>query len=207
MISAQITPIYHVTSPIILASGSPRRRDFLHDLGLPFSVDTAPDAEPTARPDEIPADYACRAALAKTEPVASRHPGACVIGADTIVVLGNEIMGKPRNEAHALDMLSRLSGATHEVITGVCVFLPDGQNKTFSVSTRVTMAAHPVAALTAYIRTGEPTDKAGAYAIQGIGAFLVERIEGSWSNVVGLPVVELLEILTSLDVIAPAQNA
>ncbi|UZP67009.1 Maf family nucleotide pyrophosphatase [Desulfovibrio mangrovi] len=197
-------PVYKATVPLILASGSPRRRDFFNDLGLEFRVITAPDAEPSPNTGEAPADYARRAAHAKTMPVAMENEGSCTVGADTIVVLGNEIMGKPVDDAHALDMLSRLAGATHEVITGVCIVLPDGRSLSFAVSTAVTMAKHPMETLIAYIRTGEPADKAGAYAIQGIGAFLVERIDGSWSNVVGLPVVEMLEILTEKNILTPA---
>lgn len=199
-------PVYTCNAPIILASGSPRRRDFLHDLGIPFSVVTAPEAEPEPEQDEAPAVYARRAAHAKTVPVAIDHPEACTIGADTIVVLGQEIMGKPADDMHALDMLSRLTGVTHEVITGVCVVLPSGQTISFAVSTKVTMAHHPLSSLVAYIRTGEPADKAGAYAIQGIGSFLVERIDGSWSNVVGLPLVELLDVLVQHGTIAPNEH-
>lgn len=196
--------VYTATAPVVLASGSPRRRDFLRDLGIPFTIDAVPQAEPFPQPGELPEAFARRAARAKTTAVAGNHPGVCVIGADTIVVLGTEIMGKPEDDTHALDMLTRLSGVTHEVITGVCVVLPDGQDVSFAASTAVTMAAHPVAALLAYIRTGEPVDKAGAYAIQGIGSFLVECIEGSWSNVVGLPLTQLLDVLVTQGVVVPS---
>jgi len=202
-------PVFTALLPVVLASGSPRRSQFLRELGIPFSVHTAPDAEPAPQPDENPEDYARRAALAKTLPVAEQHREACVIGADTIVVLGREIMGKPLDNDHALDMLSRLAGTTHEVITGVCVVMPQSAASaaerihTFAVSTRVTMAPQSRTALLAYIRTGEPADKAGAYAIQGIGSFLVERIDGSWSNVVGLPLTRVVETLILWGVIHP----
>lgn len=199
-------PVYTATVPLILASGSPRRRDFFSDLGLAFRVITAPDAEPAPESGEDPSDYARRAAHAKTMPVAMDNPDCCTVGADTIVVLGNEIMGKPVDDTHALDMLSRLAGATHEVITGVCIVLPDGRSISFAVSTAVTMIRPPLEALIAYIRTGEPKDKAGAYAIQGIGSFLVERIDGSWSNVVGLPLTRVIETLTQRGVVHPGNG-
>lgn len=236
--------IYTTQVSVTLASGSPRRRDFLASLGVPFSILTAPHAEPNPNIGEEPLAFAGRAAAAKTLAVAYDHQDATcdnvVIGADTIVVLGKEIMGKPRDDVHALDMLSRLSGNTHEVITGVCLVLPVGMGTdwgkekqfihgacsrtgkgsaentscsmtqdgrvavSFAVSTSVKMAGHGIQALKAYIRTREPEDKAGAYAIQGIGAFLVESIEGSWSNVVGLPLTELIGMLEQLDILLPA---
>ncbi len=199
---SQYRDVYTAQMPVVLASASPRRHDFLHDLGIAFSVCTVPGAEPAPLAGEVPDAFARRAAHAKTVAAAAEHPRACTIGADTIVVLHTEIMGKPHNTAHALAMLTRLAGATHQVITGVCVALPDSRTISFTVSTHVTMAPHSQDALRAYIRTGEPMDKAGAYAIQGIGAFLVTRIDGSWSNVVGLPVVELLEVLMREQVVA-----
>jgi septum formation protein len=203
------TPVYTTLKPIILASGSPRRKQFLSELGITFTVETHPGEEPLPTHDENPADFACRCALTKTMTVcaASEHfSSACFIGADTIVVLGNEIMGKPADDAHALDMLSRLSENTHKVITATAIIYPDGATDTYAVETAVTMKKYSETALKAYIRSGEPADKAGAYAIQGVGSFLVEQICGSWSNVVGLPVAELLEKLETAGFVTPSTS-
>lgn len=190
--------------PVLLASGSPRRREFLHSLGLSFEVHGNGAAEPDPRPGESPADYARRAAAAKAASVAASRAGWVVIAADTVVALHGEIMGKPQDRADALRMLARLAGHTHEVVSACCVALPDGTRETFHAATRVTMWDAPPAALAAYAATGEPDDKAGAYGIQGVGAFLVESIDGSWSNVVGLPVAELVRLLLRHGVIEPA---
>lgn len=197
--------VYSTDVPVVLASGSPRRRQFLSELGIEFEVRTDSSAEPKPEQGEVPAEFACRCALAKTQAVhaASSDTNAVFIGADTIVVLDNEIMGKPDDEQHALSMLKRLSGATHNVITATALIFPNGDVDTYAVKTQVTMKQYDDDALLAYIHTGEPDDKAGAYAIQGIGSFLVESICGSWSNVVGLPVTELLERLTAKQIIAP----
>ncbi|NHZ48464.1 Maf family protein, partial [Nitratidesulfovibrio liaohensis] len=144
-----------------------------------------------------------RAAAAKAASVAASRPGCVVIAADTVVALHGEIMGKPRDRMDAVRMLSRLAGHTHEVVSACCVALPDGNSETFHAATRVTMWDAPAAALAAYAATGEPDDKAGAYGIQGVGAFLVESIDGSWSNVVGLPVAELVRLLLHHGVIEP----
>lgn len=199
--------VYSTLTPVVLASGSPRRRQFLSELGIVFTIETISGEEPLPVTGEVPEDFACRCALAKTQSVrnaSDNRETACFIGADTIVVLGNEIMGKPDNDAHALDMLNRLSGSTHKVITATAIIYPDGTTDTYAVKTAVTMKKYSKEALTAYIRTGEPADKAGAYAIQGIGSFLVESICGSWSNVVGLPVTELLEKLQSVGIVTPS---
>ncbi|MEZ0576192.1 Maf family nucleotide pyrophosphatase [Halodesulfovibrio aestuarii] len=200
-------PVYSTIKPIVLASGSPRRSQFLSELGINFTVETHAGDEPLPEAGEAPKLFACRCALAKTMSVrniSKQLDTACFIGADTIVVLGDEIMGKPTDDAHALNMLSRLSGNTHKVITATAIVYPDGTTDTYAVETAVTMKQYAENALKAYIRTGEPADKAGAYAIQGIGSFLVELICGSWSNVVGLPVTELLDKLQAAGVVTPA---
>lgn len=186
---------FTAASPIILASGSPRRRAFFEQLGIPFEVILAADAEPSPIRGEQPEVYARRAAEAKARAVAAQHPGRLVIAADTVVALDDEILGKPVSKADALNMLRRLAGRTHTVASGCCVVLPAGVRETFHALTRVTMWDCPDDALVAYVRTGEPADKAGAYGIQGIGSFLVRSIEGSWTNVVGLPVAELTALL------------
>ena len=198
--------VYNTNKPIVLASGSPRRKQFLAALGIEFTIEKHAGDEPLPEKGEAPNDFACRCALTKTMAVkeVSKAQNACFIGADTIVVLDDEVMGKPADNGHALDMLSRLSGNVHKVITATAIVYADGTTDVDAVETAVTMKKYDDDALNAYIRTGEPSDKAGAYAIQGIGSFLVESICGSWSNVVGLPVTELLEKLTKAGVLSPS---
>ncbi|WP_126381363.1 Maf family protein [Desulfovibrio ferrophilus] len=188
---------------IILASGSPRRKDMLQSLGIDFNIQVSPGEEPDPMLGEDPDGYARRASLAKAEAVAKLNPEAIVIGSDTIVVLDNEIMGKPSGPDEAMLMLSKLVGNTHRVVSGCAVFHPGGEPKLFSVSTDVTMGPQPLEVLFAYVATGEPMDKAGAYAIQGQGGFLVESISGSYNNVVGLPLHKLVDILFELRAIRP----
>lgn len=192
--------------PIVLASGSPRRRELLADLGLDCEVAPSRAEEPAPLPGEPPADYAARMAAMKTAEVATRFPDRIVLGADTIVVLGDRIMGKPADDVHALAMLTALSGQTHQVITAFCLMLPGHDAFTRAVATDVDMRTSTEAELRAYIATGEPTDKAGAYAIQGMGTFLVTAIRGSYTNVVGLPVARVLETLVSWGVIVPRER-
>lgn len=192
--------------PIVLASGSPRRRELLADLGLAFEVAPSRAEEPAPLSGEPPTDYARRMAAMKTAEVAARFPDRIVLGADTIVVLGDRIMGKPTDDAHALAMLTALSGQTHQVITAFCLMLPGHDALTRAVTTDVDMRTSTEAELRAYIATGEPMDKAGAYAIQGMGTFLVTAIRGSYTNVVGLPVARVLEMLISWGVIIPRER-
>ena len=197
---------FMVAAPLVLASGSPRRRELLADLGLEFDVHPSTLDEPQPQLGEHPVDYALRMAELKTRDVAERFPGVTVLGADTIVVLEEEIMGKPKDAEDALGMLTRLSGRTHQVVTGFTIVLPDGETVSQSVSTDVDMRVSGEAELKSYIATGEPMDKAGAYAIQGIGTFLVTAIRGSYTNVVGLPLARVLEVLASRGAIAPRQD-
>ncbi|MEF2231964.1 MAG: Maf family protein [Pseudodesulfovibrio sp.] len=194
---------FTAASPLVLASGSPRRRELLSDLGLEFHVEPSPLPEPAPLPGEAASDYARRMAELKTRDVAARFPDSTVLGADTIVVLDGAIMGKPKDANDALAMLSRLSGRTHQVVTGFTVILPDGATVSQSVSTDVDMRVSGEAELKSYVATGEPMDKAGAYAIQGVGTFLVTAIRGSYTNVVGLPVARVLEILLDRNVVIP----
>lgn len=187
---------------LVLASASPRRSELLGLAGLEFEV-LPGAAEPMPEQGEPPAEYACRAALAKALDAFARRPEAVVLAADTIVVLDGRILGKPSDAADALRTLQELAGRAHEVITGCALCAPGRTPEVFSVSTQVTMAQAPAAALAAYVATGEPMDKAGSYAIQGKGGFLVQRIEGSYSNVVGLPVAEVVEALVAWGVVAP----
>jgi len=195
--------VLEAIQPIVLASGSPRREEMLTALGIDFTIIPCPAEEPVPEPDEAPEAYACRASLAKASYVAAEHPDAVVIGSDTIVVLDGEIMGKPSGPNEAMLMLSKLVGNTHCVISGCAVYHPGGEPEVFAVSTSVTMGPQPLEILFAYVATGEPMDKAGAYAIQGKGGFLVESIRGSYNNVVGLPLHRLVETLFSIRAVRP----
>jgi len=204
--------LFRTLLPLVLASGSPRRRELLGSLGLDFDIRPA-GAEPPPEPGELPQDYAVRAAEAKCAEVAASQPGSWVLGADSVVVVAGGILGKPTSEAHALDMLEQLCGGSepveHVVCTG-CSLQRHGesapQSHSFVVSTLVTMNPQPEAVRRAYVATGEPMDKAGAYAIQGLGAFLVREIKGSYTNVVGLPLARVLEVLLEWGVVVPQYN-
>lgn len=179
----------HPSRPIILASGSPRRRELLSLLGLPFEVIPSEAGEQT--PPGMPPDEIVRTlALRKAEAVlsAAGNGGPVVIGSDTIVVLDGEVLGKPRNPDDSRRMLAALRGRTHRVYTGVaCIGMPEGRRTVSHRMTMVTMRNVTDEEIEAYIQSGEPADKAGSYAIQGLGALLVDRIEGCYFNVVGLP--------------------
>lgn len=192
---------FKTNSAIILASGSPRRRELLADLGLDFWVHPSKADEPSPLPDEAATDYAMRMAKLKTLDVAAHFDDKTVLGADTIVVLNGRIMGKPTDKDDALEMLTALSGHTHQVITGYCIVMPGISTIVKAVSTDVLMRNSTEAELKGYIETGEPMDKAGAYAIQGVGTFLVSDIRGSYTNVVGLPVARIVDTLLEAQVI------
>lgn len=177
---------------LVLASGSPRRRAFLEQLGLSFTVSPA-DLDERVLPGEAAAPYVERLAREKARKVATLHPGQRVLAADTTVVLGEQVLGKPADPEDALRMLRSLSGRWHRVLTGVA--LVGSAERTRVVETQVEFREASEAELAWYVHTGEPLDKAGAYAIQGIGGFLVRAIRGSHSNVVGLPLAETLELL------------
>jgi septum formation protein len=198
---------FYAALPLVLASASPRRRKFLRLLGLEFELVRPPGIEPQPRPGENPAEYALRAARAKACAAAGLRPGAFVLGADTVVALEGEILGKPRDSRHALDMLLRLSGKSHEVISACCCCLPDGTTRHATGNARVHFFAWPRDVLAAYAATDEVLDKAGAYAIQGRGAFLAQGMEGSASAVVGLPMAQLASLLLELEAIRPRQGS
>ena len=190
--------------PLILASASPRRQDFLAGLGLRFTVVPAAIDE-TVLAGELPEPCARRMAAAKAELIARDHPEACVLGADTVVALEDTVFGKPRDRADALAILQTLRGRTHQVTTGVAVVCPARRLcEVFTVTSRVRFATFADEVLQAYIDTGEPMDKAGAYGIQGRGAFLVAAITGSCSNVIGLPVHDLIAVLLRHRLVRPA---
>lgn len=191
------------TAPLVLASGSPRRRELLAALGLTFDIHPSQADEPAPFSGEAAEDYARRMASMKTREVAQRIQESTVLGADTIVVLEDRIMGKPTDDESALEMLTALSGKTHQVITGYCILFPNGDEITQAVVTDVDMRQSNETELKSYIATGEPKDKAGAYAIQGIGTFLVTGIRGSYTNVVGLPLARVLDTLLKENIIMP----
>jgi septum formation protein len=184
---------------IILASASPRRAALLRQVGLPFRILPSRLNEEGGAAEigrESPEAHAGRLARAKAEDVAARVGRGLVIGADTLVVSEGIILGKPRDAAEARDMLLRLASRTHQVITGIAVVEAEtGRAEVEAAATAVTLRDFAAAEAAAYVATGEPLDKAGAYAIQGRGALLVERIEGDYSNVVGLPLPTLAKLL------------
>ncbi|MDD2557340.1 MAG: nucleoside triphosphate pyrophosphatase [Desulfuromonadaceae bacterium] len=187
-------------SGIVLASASPRRREMLQRMGVRFQVIPA-DVDEQAHGTETPEAFVVRLSRDKALEVAQRHPtsGRWFIGSDTIVVCGGVIMGKPEDDTLAAQMLRRLSGTTHEVLSAYAIY--DGQNKGWKqccVSTEVQVRALTEHEIEGYIASGEPADKAGAYAIQGLGAFMVSAINGSYTSVVGLPLSELLMDLEEL---------
>jgi septum formation protein len=196
---------------LILASASTRRAEILHDAGFSFVVlSSAVDETPAA--GESPASLVQRLADAKAELVAARAVGpAIIIAADTEVVLDGRVLGKPRTTHDARHMLSKLSGRTHSVVTGVTLIrLPDAERRQFVETTLVHFAQIPDEEITQYLATGEPFDKAGSYAIQGRAGRYVPRIEGCYFNIVGLPLArlsaELAELGWSSGELLPSQN-
>ncbi len=180
---------------LILASASPRRRELLRIVGVPFRVIPA-GVEETPGPSEAPKRFVRRAARDKGEEIARRHPGDFVLSADTIVVVDGAILGKPGDRREAFRMLSRLAGRAHAVHTAVCLLrASDGYREEACETTSVVFRPLTAAEIAAYLRTGEADDKAGAYAAQGQGTLLIERIAGSFSNVVGLPMTSVLPML------------
>ena len=184
---------------LILASSSPRRAEILANAGLPFSVLSSAVAE-SPYPGEAPAALVQRLANAKADVVTARAVGpAIIIGADTVVVLDDKILGKPSSAEDARHMLRQLSGRTHSVLTGVALIrLPDGERRQFLESTLVHFRPIADEELSSYLATQEPYDKAGAYAIQGHAGRYIPRIEGCYFNVVGLPLSRVLSELETL---------
>ncbi|NLM39075.1 MAG: septum formation inhibitor Maf [Firmicutes bacterium] len=173
---------------IILASQSPRRAALLRQYGLDFTIESSP-AEESSEGNR--AELAVQNALRKAEAIAQKYPQALTIGADTIVVLGERVLGKPSGQHEAYAMLRSLSGQVHQVITGVALVGPD-KTRTFAETTSVKFRDLSDDEIGAYVRSGEPLDKAGAYGIQGFGGLFVEAIHGCYFNVVGLPTPRLM---------------
>ncbi len=176
---------------MILASASPRRKELLTLAGFAFTVETA-CVEESYDPSLSPEAVVMHLASVKSAPVARKHPEELVIGADTVVVLEEEILGKPKDEAQAKEMLRRLSGRVHQVYTGVCLRKGE-KSRCFHECTLVRFKPLTQTQIEAYVATGEPMDKAGAYGIQGRGCVLVDGIQGDYFNVVGLPVSHLYD--------------
>jgi septum formation protein len=188
--------------PLVLASSSPRRKELLKTLGIAFEVIPSFVYEVRLHA-ESPEDFALRASTEKALAVArDLKADSVVIGADTIVVVDGEILGKPRDKAEAKSMLRKISGREHKVITGFSIV----KAKTEVLHVEYLESSVKIKALAAweiegYIKTAEPMDKAGAYGAQGIGAFMVEEIQGSFTNVVGLPLAQLVDALTKLGIL------
>lgn len=180
---------------LILASGSPRRRELLSLCGVAFDTDPAQGEEKASGECR---EMALALARGKCEEVSARHPDKYVLAADTLVCLDGEVMGKPKDARDAVRMLQRLSGRTHQVYTGVCAKAPDGRTLCEADVTDVTFTTLCKSAIERYVASGEPMDKAGAYAIQGGACAFVSRISGSPTNVVGLPMALVGRMLSEL---------
>ncbi len=179
--------------PLILASASPRRAELLRNAAIAFIVEPARVAEQPFQ-NENPVDYAQRLSRDKARAVHSRHPDSAVLGADTVVVVDEHLLEKPADEHDAARMLRLLSGRSHQVITGVCLLAP-GFERTEAEITQVVFSRLSENEIALYVQTGESMDKAGAYAVQGIASRWVERIDGCYFNVVGLPLPRVYRML------------
>jgi septum formation protein len=179
---------------LILASASPRRRELLHALGVRFTVEPSYVPEEPRR-GEDPAHFVERMACEKARAVAARHAGAWILAADTVVVADGQMLGKPSGAEDACRMLARLSGRAHHVLTGVALLAPDRTATSFVADSAVEFRPLSAAEIDAYVATGEPLDKAGAYAIQGGAGRFVRAVDGSYTNVVGLPIDEVRALL------------
>jgi septum formation protein len=194
---------------LLLASQSPRRKDLLNQLGYHFETEVA-DIDETVLPAETPKDYVLRLAVEKASAIFERLPKAkqaetLVLGADTCVVSDNHILGKPDNEQHCLTMLQQLSGKTHQVLTSIAV-IGDNIEVKDVIKTQVSFKPLTIQEISRYWQTGEPCDKAGSYAIQGIGGQFVTNINGSYSAVVGLPLYETAQMLAGIGIATSIQK-
>lgn len=189
------------TEKLILASQSPRRKELLEQIGIKLEIcpsDINEDTVLIKNPDE----YVKELSFLKAKDISASFPESWILGADTIVVIQDQMLGKPQTETHAIEMLNKLNNCEHSVYTGFCIL---NQKEDIiikqCVETKVCFKNLTSREILWYVKTGEPFDKAGAYAIQGIGTFLVKHIFGSYSNVVGLPVCEVVETLMNLKII------
>lgn len=183
-----------MTAQLILASASPRRKELLAQLGIQCFV-KAVDIDETPLPNELPLDYVQRVAAEKSAACLALYDGDLpILAADTSVVLNNQIMGKPQNQQHAQEMLLQLSGTTHQVYSAISLRRDLNHWEAVNI-TEVTFRKLTLAEIAAYWQTGEPCDKAGGYAIQGLGSIFIEKISGSFSGVMGLPLFETAQLL------------
>lgn len=182
---------------IVLASASPRRKALLGMLHVPFTVQTS-DVEETSVQADTVQQYVEEVALLKTRDVAHKCPNQLIIGADTIVVFNDTILHKPKSQEEAVRHLMQLAGNRHQVMTAVAIIQADGTETTFVEETTVVFKDVSIKMIEAYVKTGDPFDKAGGYGIQTSGALLVDRIEGDYNNVVGLPIATLVQKLLTL---------
>lgn len=185
---------------IVLASASPRRKQYLSYLGLPFEV-VVPDVDESTVDGESPQQLVMRLSKLKAKAVSQRlsDSEAVIIAADTVVAYKGHVLGKPQNDDDAFNMIKMLQGDTHEVYTG-CTILKGDRISNFAVSTKVTFASLDDELIRTYVNSGESRDKAGSYALQGIAAMLIQKVEGSVSTVVGLPICEVREVLKEFGV-------
>lgn len=184
-----------LSQPFILASASPRRIDLLQCMGLHFDIIPS-DIDESPEPQENPESHVLRLSYEKAKTVGERHPDDWVLGADTIVVIGEEILGKPADRQEAEQMLKRLSGRVHDVYTGFTLFRGNSEKiRSKAVKSSVLFRDIPDDEIAWYLATPEPYDKAGAYAVQGMGAFFIKEIRGSYTNVMGLPLCEVVDVL------------
>lgn len=194
--------VYENREHLILASASPRRQQYLADLGLRFSV-VAAQIDETARVGEEADAFVKRMAKSKAQAVGLKHANSWVIGGDTVVTVDKEILGKPLDYEDAFKMLMKLSGRTHHVLSAIVLYRNTSERMvTQVVSSQVEFFPFPESVARAYIATGEPMDKAGSYGIQGKGAVLVRKISGSYTNIVGMPLGELVHLLLREQVIS-----
>ena len=186
---------------LVLASASPRRRELLRWLVAEYELETA-QVDESPLPAEPAPSLVARLARAKADAVRARRPGAWILAADTIVELDGDILGKPADARDAVAMLGRLSGREHRVFTGFTLLAPGGEHRSGTVESRVLFRPLDALRIEGYVATGEPLDKAGAYAIQGRGAGLVARVDGSFTNVIGLPLAEVGAVLGEAGLLA-----
>ncbi|MFJ7950131.1 Maf family protein [Lysinibacillus sp. NPDC096418] len=197
--------IFETDQKLVLASASPRRKELLAMLEVPFDIVTS-DVEETSVQATTMQEYVKGVALLKTRDVAKKVPTATVIGADTIVVFDNELLHKPTTREEAISHLSRLSGTSHAVMTAVVILEPNGKETTIVEETKVIFHNLSQELIEAYVDSGDPYDKAGGYGIQTAGTLLVERIEGDYNNVVGLPLAALFTQLVARNIIQFAKE-
>lgn len=199
--------VFCTIKPIILASGSPRRRELLSALGLNYTS-AAAEVDETPHEEELPEAFAIRMAFAKADSIADHHPDAWVIGADTVVTIDGKILGKPGTRKKGLQMLRLLNGSSHQVYTGLCIRHRKTDITIEQTSrTKVRFGYFNDAVLQAYVDSGDSLDKAGAYGVQGIGSFLVDEITGSCTGVIGLPMNLLITSLLEYNVIEPRRKS